>query len=512
VRAVVSNQVVILLTKPSVQASRFDVSMPFWVTALAIAAWSAAAAWINPAQYADNLEQFSWSHSIELGYWKHPPLPTWLIAIPIRLIGFSVYWTYALAAMCFIGTVFFTWRITQRMFGQQAATFTVLLSGLHIGFSWRAQLYNHNTVLLLFSAATVWATMRAIEADKKSSNARWSSWVLAGALAGLAMLSKYQALVPLIGIFVALYVAGYFKQASVRRGVAIAALTALLVFLPHLIWIVTGSGSTVDNALQTAEGLNALGRFKGFFRFLMVQIRFHFPILMAIALLVLFKPRGTVESAADMTLTQQNRAWLLGLIVWPAVFVSLVALTGGVRLQAQWGLQTFQFLTVFIGWRLAIVLPQRTVWHTIRVVLLAQLVLAGFFAWSVIEPSQKIWQSARTRNFPAVSIAKEISSKWYQATNCELKYVVGPSFEATIVSSYSGYNPIVLEDGDFGKEPWVTKELLKTSGALYLAATASALPAELASSGQVDVPARENDFQPARQIFWGVALPQARCN
>ena len=486
-------------------------SIPFWVTAFAIAAWSAAAAWINPAQYADNLEQFSWSHSLELGYWKHPPLPTWLISIPIRLIGFSVYWTYALAPICFIGTVFFTWRIARRMFGEQAATFTVLLLGLHIGFSWRAQLYNHNTVLLLFTSATVWATMQALDADKKSAWAHRGSWVLAGALAGLAMLSKYQALVPLIGIVIALYLGGHFKQASVRQGAALASMTALLVFMPHLIWIVTGSGSTIDNALQTAEGLILPQRFKNLFQFLSVQMRFHFPILIAVAMLVLAKSGGSQESTASTSLNKQSRAWLIGLVAWPALFVSLVVLTGGVRLQAQWGLQTFQFLTILIGWRLSIVLAEQTVRRSVCVVLIAQVVLASFFAWSVMEPSQKIWQSERSRNFPAAWFAKVVSSKWYQATSCDLKYVVGPSFEATIVSSYSGHNPIVLEDGDFRKEPWVTNELLKAKGAIYLAYAVGGLPAEVIASGQVLIPARENDFQPARQIFWGVVLPQAMC-
>jgi 4-amino-4-deoxy-L-arabinose transferase-like glycosyltransferase len=505
-----------LLTKQLIRPTGFGQSMPFWVTAFAIAAWSAAAAWVNPAQFADNLEQFSWSHSIELGYWKHPPLPTWLLAMLIRFIGFSVYWTYALAAICFIGTVFFTWRITWRLYGQQAATFTVLLLGLHIGFSWRAQLYNHNTVLLLFTAATVWATMQALDVDAKRTAARWGSWVLVGIFAGLAMLSKYQALVPLSGIVIALYAGDYFKQTNVRWGVALAVATGILLFVPHLIWVLSGSGSTIDNALQYAEGLNALGRVKNFIRFVVVQLRFHFPILMTIALLVLFKPKPldtlvVMSSPSSFSFSKQNRAWLLGLIVWPAVFVSFVALSGGVRLQAQWGLQTFQFLTIFMGWRLTIVLQQQSPWQTVRIVLLMQLVLAVFFIWSIVEPSQRIWQGARTRNFPAASMAKEISDKWYQATKCELKYVVGPSFDATVVSAYSGHHPVILEDGDFTKEPWVTQALLKKHGAMYLAATVNALPAGLTSTGQVNVPARRNDLQPERAIYWGVALPQSIC-
>jgi 4-amino-4-deoxy-L-arabinose transferase-like glycosyltransferase len=480
-------------------------SLPFLITAIAIAVWSAAAAWINPAQFADNLEQFSWSHSLELGYWKHPPLPTWLIAIPIRLFGFSVFWTYALAAVCFIGTVFFTWRITRRLFGDQAATFTALLMGLHIGFSWRAQLYNHNTVLLLFSAATVWATLRALDSSKKLP------WMCAGILAGLAMLSKYQAIMPLVGIVIALHAQGCLKQRTVVQGLVIATATAFAVFLPHLVWIVMGSGSTINNAFHSAEGLGLGRRLMVFMGFWLIQIRFHFPLLVAVSLLVLLKKGSAVEQIVDAKQQQHARAWFLGLVVWPALFVSLAVLLGGMRLEAQWGLQTLQFVVIFVAWKLAVVLPKNGLKHTVLLILLMQAVLAGFFAWSVVQPGQQVWQGQRSRNFPATDVAKEISSKWHEATSCPLKYVVGPSFEAAVVSAYSGDNPIVLEDGDFKKSPWVSSEQLKEFGALYLANDVAHLPLGLTTRGQITIPARVNDFQPVKQLFWGVALPSSAC-
>lgn len=498
-----------LLNKLSVRASRFDISIPFWVTAFAIAAWSAAAAWINPAQFADSLEQFAWAHGVELGYWKHPPLPTWLIIAPIRLIGFSIYWTYALAATCFAGTAFFTWLITQRLFGQQAAVFAVLLIGLHIGFSWRAQLYNHNTVLILCVAATVWATLRALDSGKKTS------WFLVGMLAGLAMLSKYQALVPLLGIVLTLQLGGWLKQRAVWQGVCVAMVAAFLVFSPHLIWMALGSGSTIDNAFNAAQGLSFTKRLTVFFGFWLIQIRFHLPILIAVALLVLFRKNAPEialsGSDTETPCKQQTRAWFVGLVVWPAFFVSMAVLLGGMRLEAQWGLQTFQFVVVFIAWQLAMALPHSDLKRTILVVVFAQLLLAAFFTWSILQPQQQFWQGARSRNFPALAVSKEITAKWYEATTCPLKFVVGPSFEAVIVAAYSSSNPAVVEDSDFKKSPWVNAENLQTSGALYLATDAAKLPSGLSKSGQLVIPARLNDYQPTKQLFWGVMLPPTDC-
>ena len=486
-------------------------SWPFWLTACAIVVWSASAAVINPAQYADNLEQFTWSHSFEMGYWKHPPLPTWIIAAFIRIVGFSVYWTYALAAFSFVGTAFFTWKIAQRLFGGQTAMFAVLLFGLHMGFSWRAQLYNHNTVLVLLSAATVWATLLALETR------RLLSWVWVGVLAGLAMLSKYQAVLPLMGILIALHGGGFFKQKNVMRGVVVAGIVAWLVFIPHLLWIAASSGSTIDNALHSAEGLGFVPRIVKFLTFWIVQIRFHTPILAAVAFLVLLKSKGSgltdeqVVQRSAGTLSQQQQAWFLGLVVWPIAFVSMLVLLGGMRLEAQWGLQTFQFLAIFIAWKLAVVLPRNSMNRTLWVVLATQLVLGVFFAWSVIQPSQTMWRGSRTRNFPAQSVAKEVFAHWQQATTRPLRFVVGPSMEAAIVSAYSGQYPEVLEDGDFHKSPWVAPEKLKTEGAVYLSYEASELPEKAIIRGQLVLPARKNDFQPQRQLFWGLVLPSAIC-
>ena len=211
------------------------------------------------------------------------------------------------------------------------------------------------------------------------------------------------------------------------------------------------------------------------------------------------------------SLTQQTCAWMIGLIVWPLVFVSLLVLLGGMRLEAQWGLQTFQFVVLYLAWKLSRALPQNDVRRTIWVVLAAQVVLAGFFAWSIVQPSLGMWRGVRERNFPAQMVAKDMMGYWQPATRCSLKYVVGPSFEAAAVSAYSGQHPAVLEDGDFRKSPWVTPALLAKHGALYLAFEAAGLPSGLATTGGLILPARENDFQEKRTLFWGVVLPQTPC-
>ena len=83
------------------------------VSAAIVMLWALWAAAFNTAQFGDNIEQFNWAQSLELGYHKHPPLPSLVLGLVIRLFGPSVYWAYMLATLCLLGTLAFSWLIGQ---------------------------------------------------------------------------------------------------------------------------------------------------------------------------------------------------------------------------------------------------------------------------------------------------------------------------------------------------------------------------------------------------------------
>ena len=62
----------------------------------------------------DNVEQLVWSHSLEWGYHKHPPLPTWLLALLIVVISLFFGDTIALVHdrryIQFLSTVWERWK------------------------------------------------------------------------------------------------------------------------------------------------------------------------------------------------------------------------------------------------------------------------------------------------------------------------------------------------------------------------------------------------------------------
>ena len=70
------------MTSPTAATSRPALRDPLLGFALLMAAlWVLMPALLNGGQPGDHFEQFTWAHSMEGGYYKHPPLPTWLLAI-----------------------------------------------------------------------------------------------------------------------------------------------------------------------------------------------------------------------------------------------------------------------------------------------------------------------------------------------------------------------------------------------------------------------------------------------
>src|SRR6476619_3444446 len=99
--------------------------------ALIAVAWVVFMTQLNPAQFADSIEQYNWAHSLEWGYWKHPPLTTWLMRAVIFVVGASHWTSYVAAALCNVATIWFMWGLSLRLMPRAAAAFAILLLPLH---------------------------------------------------------------------------------------------------------------------------------------------------------------------------------------------------------------------------------------------------------------------------------------------------------------------------------------------------------------------------------------------
>ena len=409
--------------------------------------WVMFSVLLNESQLNDSLEEFIWGQSFEWGYWKHPPLTTWFMWAVTHAFGYSHLWTYLLAAAFFSGTLWLTWKIANQLMPAPIANWVPILLTLHYGFTRRAQLYNHNAVLIFLIALTVLWTLLAL----KKQN--WQSWVLVGVAAGLSMLTKYQAIIPLTGIVLALALSGELKKSV--RGILFATLMATLIFMPHIIWAAHHHFETIKYGLSyvdNSEGPVTQGRFSAF---VVTQFRYYLPLIFfSISLWFLTVTESEPQNIEPFQKKRFLTAWLLGLIAYPALIIAILALFFGVRLQSHWGLQITQFLVLF----LAIALYKRfgtlrakylKAWATVTVLALVVMV-AQSLGWGPQDRHNK-----NVRAIPAAKIAWLAQNYWAHQTACPLTYLGGEASAAAMVSAYSDRHIEVLEDDDFDKSPWI---------------------------------------------------------
>ena len=475
------------------------------VSLAVVVVWALWAAYFNTAQFGDNIEQFNWAQSLELGYHKHPPLPSWLLGSVIKLFGPSVYWAYVLATLCLVGTATFTWLIGRELVGERVAAAAVVLWGLNMTFSQRAQLYNHNTVLVLWFAATVWCAMRASRAARTAP--LW--WLATGLAAGAATLSKYQALVPLAGLLLALVGSGRVRQPVQRGGLLLAIVAMIAVCAPHAVWVEQHDFSTLHYASEALESSGLRQRIGFIVSFAANQVRLWFPALLAIGLCWGWgrlspstSARAVAETAPDFPI------WMVGLLWAGLLVLAVMALAAGASLRNHWGVQALQFFGIWLAWRW----DRRWPIDLKRLICVALAVHIASLAWYASEhqdPTTVLTKRRIDTMYPARRLARAAVAHWAESTNCPLHYVAGTVFDSGLVALYSGGSLEVFDTES--ATPWVRTADLEREGALYVLDDDDAVPAGVTNVILFDVVLGDLRGRPARTIKLGVRLPQQAC-
>lgn len=433
-----------------------------WVAVSLVIAWVLLMGASSPAQYADSIEQYNWAHSLEPGYWKHPPLPTWLMRGAIEAMGATHWTSHALAALCLGATVLFTWRLAALLLPPGAAALAPLLLAMHHAFSLRAQVYNHNTVLVLGASAMAWAAVRAGQSQ------RTVHWLLFGAFTGATLLAKYQAAVPAAALVFGLWWTGALRKPGALVRLAAAGSLAALVFLPHAWWAWRESVPTLSYLHESAPTLEPMARPLAALKFFAGQLSMIGAMLLLVLLVLgaqwLHRRAMRPGHEAPIEPALQTRRWLFALVGMPVVLVAAAVLLTGFTPQRYWGMQTLQFLPLWLAWRLVRLRPPPGLQWPLAAALGIQAATAVYVVRESHDPDALARLHSLDRVMPAREIASAALSAWQGATACPLRYVSGPGFLAGLVSVYSGQYPAVLEDGDTSKSPWIDEAAMDEAG------------------------------------------------
>ena len=213
-------------------AARRAVIVIIFATAL-VRFWLAASTGlgIDESYMVTNAREFA------LGYVDHPPLHVWIAGLAqIVFQSDAPIFVRAPFILLFAGSTWLMYRLTERLFGSAAAVWAVVTLNIVPVFSLAdATWVLPDGPLIFFLLAAANTLARVLFDDTAPAHpALW--WTAAGVLGGLALLSKYTAVLFFAAVFLFLLSTNAGRRWLRTPGPWFGVLAALIVFSPAFIW------------------------------------------------------------------------------------------------------------------------------------------------------------------------------------------------------------------------------------------------------------------------------------
>ena len=418
----------------------------------------------------DNIEQLTWVRSLQWGYYKHPPLPTWLLWLPVQLLGLSEWTSYLLGAATTLGAMGVLWALLRALRGPAHAALALLAALCITYYNGRLNYYNHNVVLLLVVVLSAWCCWRAFDEKRL----RW--WFALGVVMGLGALTKYQVAVTALSVLCFWASQRAWREPLHVRGLLVATLTALLIFTPHLLWLPAHDFGPIGYAMGTslAAHLGAAGRILNAGNWAADQLlNRSLPAIIFLGACAYRASRSNKQTlnpitSAPVDLKPGSRALILSWAIVPLLFMPAMGIVFGSDLQLQWG-------TAFLPFVVPAAMELRPVafWMRVRMrfALKVFLALQGFLLVLSHVTSPLGFDRLKDhhwRTFDSRAFAASVAAPARAFLGGPIRVLVGEPAIAGALALQLPERPLVLIDGHAENSPWVPKDLVGRCGAVEI--------------------------------------------
>ncbi|WP_367846974.1 glycosyltransferase family 39 protein [Rhodoferax sp. WC2427] len=500
---------------------------PAWQGVLALCVgqvllWGLAFGLTYNAPEIDSAEQFIWSFSMESGYWKHPPMPSWIMHLLLQVFGPSIALPFVATQVCIVLALALTWRLGCHFMSPQRSLVAMALTSLVTYHNLGGDNFNHSLVVLPFQAAT---TLFFYQATRRGD---LRLWALTGLFAGLGMLVKYVALLPIAGLVLYLLLDRRLHHRRTWQGLAMATLVFVLVLTPHAIWLKQTNFLPFQYAHSVAQPMAGwLAGVRSLLDFGLTQLYRTLPLLACLG--YVFWPRKAAHLAADAALLPvlpaQERLFLWVTALSPLVLTVVYAIASRTELQSRWGTNAFLCSGLLV---MALVRRADSPLMLRRVlvfVVATHVLLSVGMTVSKTVLADHLHRKTRA-NFPGAVLARNAMQVWKAHTDAPLRLVVSDIWLGGNIVAHSPQRVAVLIDGYLLRSPWVDADAVRDCGALVLDnQTTGATGASDNSPALNDLMARATDTgvwnlpwavsqqeatdQASDVIRWGVIPPAA---
>lgn len=427
------------------------------------------------------VENYAWGIAWQFGYYKHPPLFSWIAAGWFELFPHERVFYHLLAATSVGVTLGALWRISRRFLDGHQQILLVACAFFLPPLTFLSANYNATSAMLPFWALTVLFYIRMIE-GKRSGDA-----LLTGIFAALAMLTKYHSAVLLLALAAHLVLDPKARPLLLSRLPWLACLAGLLVLAPHVVWLFQNDFQTLRYAAHQGDVMSEA--LASALRFVPVLALYALP---AFAFLALLRRRGDgmkLIALGQLRLFRDTLAGraLLAALVLPVAFTILLGIVTEGTLSSLWTIPFFALLPLPI----VLCLPRQVAQSRATTGVLA---LAGYCAVLLVvapiareETLERARSSAAT---PLSAIALQMEQVWRERTGNRLAIIAGaPAPVVNAASFYAPDRPHAIQAMSLAATPWVTGDMVARQGVLVVCAAADT--ACTAAAGQVFGPIDE---------------------
>jgi 4-amino-4-deoxy-L-arabinose transferase-like glycosyltransferase len=179
----------------------------------------------------DEAYYWTWSKESALSFLDHPPMIAWFIRVGTAIFGDTSLGVRFAGILAMLVTQLLLADIVRRVTNDfRAIVFALLMPEAALYYGLLMAKVAPDTALIPFATAMLWSLVRL----KESSDGRW--WLAAGLFAGLALLAKFTAIMLLPAVVAFMLVPDWRGRWLRSPYPWLAALIAVVVFSPVLIW------------------------------------------------------------------------------------------------------------------------------------------------------------------------------------------------------------------------------------------------------------------------------------
>ena len=259
------------------------------------------------------------ARQLMLSYVDHPPLHYWAAGLAERFFHSEAPIVVRLPSILFFaGSSWLMYRLTARLFGARAGLWAVTALNVAPVFTLaHASWVLPDGPLMFFMLATA-NVVAAILFDEPQVRRPLLWWLGAGALGGLAMLSKYSGIFIFVGVLAYVATVPAARRHLATPGPWLAAALALIIFSPAIIWNLQHGDVALSFQTRRLPGGSAIHPL-WLVEDLGGQMLYLFPLLFVPVAIALWRALRAGRS--------EPRGWLTALIaVGPIVLFNVLSL------------------------------------------------------------------------------------------------------------------------------------------------------------------------------------------